>query len=100
MGKVVLNADMKQVLKIQGVKKTEWRALVRDRAVWDVIFDVLVNQFLKVLHWNGGKCHRAVVIESRHCRLFGYRDNGSCVNMAGTACESDMLKMSALTSVS
>lgn len=100
MGKVVLNADMKQVLKIQGVKKNEWRAVVRVRALWDVIFDVLVNQFLKALHWNGGKCHRAEVIENRHCRLFGYRDYGSCVYMFGTACENDMLKMSILTSVS
>lgn len=74
---------------------------MRVKAVWDVIFDALENQFLKALHWNGGKCHRAVVTETRHCRLFGYRGNGGCVNMDGTvSCESDMLKISVLTLVS
>ncbi len=36
--------------------------LVRVQAGWDVVFDVLENQFLKALHQNGGECHRAVVI--------------------------------------
>ncbi len=36
--------------------------LVRVQADWDVVFDVLKNQFLKALHQNGGECHRAVVV--------------------------------------
>ncbi len=36
--------------------------LVRVQASWDVVFDVLKNQFLKALHQNGGECHRVVVV--------------------------------------
>ncbi len=36
--------------------------LVRVQAGWDVVFDVLENQFLKALHQNEGECHRVVVI--------------------------------------
>ncbi len=31
-------------------------------AGWDVVFDVLENQFFKALHQNGGECHRVVVV--------------------------------------
>ncbi len=34
---------------------------MRVQAGWDVLFEVLENQFLKALQ-NGGGCHKAVVI--------------------------------------
>ncbi len=59
--------------------------LLRVQAGWDVVFDVLENQFLKALHQNGGECHR-VVVDSWliwHCRLFMYRNDGGCLEVGG-----------------
>ena len=36
--------------------------LVRVQTNWDVVLYVVVNQFLKALHQNGGECHKVVVI--------------------------------------
>ncbi len=33
--------------------------LMKVQAGWDVVLDVLKNQFLKALHQNGGECYRA-----------------------------------------
>ena len=39
--------------------------LVRVQAGRDVVSDVLEDKFLKQLHQNGGKCHRAVIMKIR-----------------------------------
>ncbi len=38
--------------------------LVRVQAGWDVVIDVVKNQFLKTLNQNGGECHRAVDVQT------------------------------------
>ena len=53
--------------------------LVRVQAGWDE------NQFLKALNQNGGECHRVLVMKNRHCGLFKYKDNSSCLKACGVS---------------
>ena len=81
MGEIVLNAELKStnsilMLLFSRCAKTEWRTVEMAsyvdllvlyanwgvQAVWDVVFDVLENQFFKALHQNESECHRAVVV--------------------------------------
>ncbi len=66
---------------------------------WDVVFDVLENQFLKVLHQNVGECHRVVVSRRDTANFLSTGTMVAIMKQVGTLyCYSEMLKMSVMTS--